>query len=162
LFADQAVAVPIVEDDPVGRRPELGECDLLYQEHELTPEDFVHFVELDEFRDDWRRLGLDVERDLWALQVLIMSDPDGPPVIRGTGGLRKIRFAPERWNVGKSGAVRVCYVYFPEHWTVLLVMAYGKNEKDDLSRDEKEGIRTYIDQVRRWFAKRDSQERQGG
>ena len=136
------------------RRPELAECNLLYQEHELTAEDFVHFVELDEFGDDWKQLGLDVERDLWALQILIMSDPDGPPVIPGTGGLRKIRFAPGRWKVGKRGAVRVCYVYFPNHWTVLLVMAYGKNEKDDLSLEEKQGIRTYIEEVKRWLAKR--------
>ena len=67
-----------------------------------------------------------------------------PPVIQGTGGLRKIRFAPSRWNTGKRGAVRVCYVYLQEYWTVLLVFAYGKHEKLDLTEDEKSGIKEYI------------------
>ena len=124
----------------------------MYQDHQLTPEDYLHFVELDEFGDDWERLGLDVDDDLWALQILIMSNPKGPPVIGGTGGLRKVRFAPRRWKTGKRGAVRVCYVYFPDHWIVLLVTAYAKREKDDLTDEEKAGIRTYIRQVEVWLA----------
>ena len=87
-----------------------------------------------------------------ALQLLIMCDPKGSPVIKGTGGLRKLRFAPQRWKVGKRGAVRVCYVYFPDHWTVLLVAAYGKKEKDNLTEEEKAGIRAYIKQVESWLA----------
>ena len=126
----------------------------MYQDHQLNPEDFLHFVELDGFRDDWHGLGLDDEQDDWALEVLIMCDPKGSPVIEETGGLRKIRFAPKRWNVGKRGAVRVCYVYFPDHWTVLLVAAYGKNQKDDLTAEEKRGIKTYIKQVEAWLAER--------
>ena len=119
----------------------------------MNPEDFLRFVELDEFQDDWKGLGLDVEHDLWDLQLLIMSAPGGPPVLPGTGGLRKVRFSPEGWEAGKSGAIRVCYVYFPDHRTVLLVIAYGKNEKDDLADAEKQGIRTYIEQVKAWLAK---------
>ena len=123
-----------------------------YRDQQLTPEDYLRFVELDEFRDDWKRLGLD-DDDLWTLQMLIMCDPKGPPVIRGTGGLRKVRFAPEGWGTGKRSAARVCYVYFADHWTVLLVAAYGKTEKDDLTNAEKAGIRTYIRQVESWLAK---------
>jgi len=134
-------------------RKRVTECTLLYQDHQLTPEDFLHFVELDGFRDDWEKLGLDDEHDDWALQILIMCNPKGAPVIKGTGGLRKLRFAPDRWKTGKRGAVRVCYVYFPDHWTVLLVAAYGKNEKDDLTQQERAGLKEYIGQVERWLAK---------
>jgi hypothetical protein len=31
---------------------------------QLHPGDLLHFVELDEFSDDWQRLGLNVENDL--------------------------------------------------------------------------------------------------
>ena len=120
----------------------------------LSPEDLLHFVELDEFRDDWEHLGLDVENDLWVLQIAIMSNPEGPPVISGTGGLRKIRFAPLEWHTGKRGAVRVCYVYLKEHWTVLLVMAYGKNEKLNLSAEEKRGIKEYISRTKKSLDKK--------
>ena len=123
-----------------------------YQGHDLNPEDFLHFVEMDEFRDDWKQLGLNDDEDTWALQSLIMCNPTSAPVVRGTGGLRKLRFAPERWNVGKSNAVRVCYVYFPKHWTVLLVAAYSKDEKDNLTDGEKAGIKKYIEQVESWLA----------
>jgi hypothetical protein len=123
----------------------------VYPRHELAPEEFLHFVETDEFGDDWKRLGLSVETDLWALQTLIMSAPEASPVIKGTGGLRKIRFAPEGWNCGKSGAVRVCYAYFKEHWTVLLVMAYGKGRKETLSAAEKAGIKEYLSIIQNYL-----------
>jgi hypothetical protein len=117
----------------------------------LQPEDFLHFIELDEFQQDWEQLGLNVESDLWELQNEIMRDPDAAPLIQGAGGLRKLRFSPSRWRVGKSGAIRVCYVYFQPHWTVLLVMAYGKNRKDNLTAAEKRDIAAYIRVVQAWF-----------
>lgn len=127
---------------------------LIYQPREISPEDFLHFVETDEFVDDWRQLGLNVEADLWALQALIMSAPEAGPVIRGTGGLRKLRFAPEEWGRGKSGTVRVCYAYFKEHWTVLLVMAYGKGEKETIAAGERAAIKKYLDQVKQYLDRR--------
>jgi hypothetical protein len=68
--------------------------------------------------------------------------------------LRKLRFAPPDWDTGKRGGVRVCYVYLKKHWTVLLVAAYDKHEKDDLTDAEKEGIRKYIQQVDKWLSRR--------
>src|SRR5438477_11253839 len=51
--------------------------------------------------------------DLAALEAEIMENPGGPPVMRGTGGLRKIRFAPPSFRRGKSGAMRVGFTHFP-------------------------------------------------
>jgi hypothetical protein len=117
----------------------------------LQPQELLHFVEFDEFQQDWKALGLDLENDLWDLQNAIMHDPEGSPVIQGTGGLRKMRLAPRRWGVGKRGAIRVCYVYFKARWTVLMVMAYGKNRKDNLTAAEKHDIARYIAVVQKWF-----------
>jgi hypothetical protein len=121
----------------------------------LQPAELLHFIELDEFQQDWSALGLAVEDDLWDLQHEIMHNPERAPVVPGTGGLRKMRFAPRRWGIGKSGAIRVCYVYFKPHWTVLLVMAYGKNRKDTLSAEEKRAIARYIRVVEQWFETRE-------
>ena len=123
-----------------------------YSKDQLSPEDFLHFVNLDEFTDDWHDLGLN-EDDLWALECLVMSDPKGPPRISGTGGLRKLRFAPERWHRGKSGAVRVLYVYFEEFWIVLLVKAYKKSSKENITEAEKQSIRRYIKATEKWLHK---------
>jgi hypothetical protein len=119
----------------------------------LRPEVFLHFVETDEFRDDWSKLKLDVETDLLAVQVAIMISPELYPVIQGTGGLRKARFSPEDSDGGKSGAIRVCYAYFKEHWTVFLVMAYVKGEKDNLSAEEKRYIKKYLEIIEDFLSK---------
>ena len=86
--------------------------------------------------------------------MFIMSAPEMAPVVPGTGGLRKLRFAPERWNRGKSGALRVCYAYFPKHWTVLLIMAFGKGSKETLSAAEKSGIKEYLSRIEKWLDQR--------
>jgi hypothetical protein len=112
----------------------------------LSSEDLLTFIELDGFSDDWRRLGLE-DTDLAALQIAIMCAPDKPPVIKGTGGLRKIRFAPKSWGTGKSGGARVCYAYFQQFSTVLLVVAYSKNEQDNISPQHRKAYRSLIERV---------------
>ncbi len=110
---------------------------LVFPKHALNPEELLNFIEMKGFVDDWERLKLDVEFDLLALQVAIMAAPRAAPVVSGTGGLRKLRFSPPGWKMGKRDAIRVCYVYFEDFWTVLLVVAYAKNEKGDLTAVEK-------------------------
>lgn len=128
-------------------------CPLFAPKHHFRPEDLLTFVEMDGFAADWKELGLDSD-DLLALQVMIMSGPTGAPIVQGTGGLRKIRFAPARWRTGKRGAARVCYVYFEEWRIVLLVIAYSKGQQDDLTAQEKKVIRGLIARERVAFSKR--------
>lgn len=58
------------------------------------------FIQTREFTKNWDGLGLD-DDDLRRLELQIISDPQIGAVIRGTGKLRKMRFALE--NGGKSG-----------------------------------------------------------
>jgi hypothetical protein len=125
----------------------------LLHSHDLQPEDVLTFVEMHGFYDDWKDLRLN-DDDLHALQVLIMVQPAAAPVLEGSGGLRKIRFAPSRWKVGKSGAARICYVYFPEWHIVLLVTAYSKDEQDDIPPGHRAAYRRVIERIEREFAKR--------
>jgi hypothetical protein len=117
----------------------------------IRPEDLLHFVYLEEFEQDWSELHAnDIdEMSLWALEILIMGNPTGPSVIPGTGGLRKIRFSREGSDRGKSGGERICYAYFPDHHVVVMVIAFGKNDKENLSQAEKQGIKKYLDYIRR-------------
>ncbi len=121
----------------------------------LSPEDLLTFVYLDEFKDDWSAIFRNDsdELSLWALEVVIMTSPDGPPVIPGTGGLRKMRFGDASQNVGKSGAARVCYAYFQEHNIVLMVMAYPKSRQANLTADEKKSIKKYLEITKTWLDK---------
>jgi len=114
--------------------------------------DLLTFVYLDEFMDDWKKLygSDDDEESLWALEIAIMSAPDGPPVVPGTGGLRKLRFGSAEVS-GKSGGNRICYAYFPEFYIVLMMLAYPKNRQINLTNEQKEGVREYLNQVKRWL-----------
>jgi hypothetical protein len=114
--------------------------------------DLLSFIELRPFADGWRELGL-TDDDALALQMAILQRPKGFPVVQGTGGLRKMRFAPPNWRKGKSGAVRVGYAYLEKYGTVLLVIAYPKTEKDDLTPQEKQAIRRLLARVEQEFAK---------
>ena len=99
------------------------------------------FIQTKEFSSNWERLGFR-DDDLRRLELDIMSDPSKYPVMQGTGGLRKARFAFE--NQGKSGGVRVCYVDFVIKETIYLITIYPKNEKDNLSKDERNEIKKMI------------------
>lgn len=54
-------------------------------------------------------MGLN-DDDLARLQRELLEDPKVGPVMQGTGGVRKMRFAFE--DRGKSGSARVIYVDF--------------------------------------------------
>ena len=91
-------------------------------------------------------MGLD-DDDLRDLEMAIMAGPAATPVEPGTGGMRKLRFSPERWHRGKRGGGRACYAYFPDHCIVLLLTAYDKTRRDQLTAKQKATIRGLIEEV---------------
>lgn len=99
------------------------------------------FVELPIFRSRWKDMGLN-DDDLKRLQEELLADPKIGAVMRGTGGVRKMRFAFEQR--GKSGSVRVIYVDFEVYEKIFLITAYPKNEKDNLTDSERNEIKQLI------------------
>lgn len=126
--------------------PIRTKCKLVYPAGHFQPLTIATFVEMEGFTADWESMKL-TDDDLQALQISIMTNPKGPPVIRGTGGLRKLRFAPARMNCGKRDAMRICYAYFEGYGVVLLVVAYPKNVKDNLTPAECKAIKLLLKDV---------------
>jgi len=93
------------------------------------------FIESIEFTD-WFEAYLGDE-GLLALQRVLLDDPDAGDVMPGCGGLRKLRVADPRRGKGKRGGARVIYLHVEEANVIFLVTVYGKNQKDDLSADDK-------------------------
>lgn len=100
------------------------------------------FVELPSFRNDWKALGL-TDTDLRRLQEELLTNPQIGSVMRGTGGIRKMRFAFE--NRGKSGSVRVIYVDFEIREKLYLLTAYPKSEKDNLTKAERNELKKLVE-----------------
>jgi hypothetical protein len=106
---------------------------------EFDPVEWPKFIELPGFSRAWTSLGLS-DGDLTALQAAILDGPDRYPVISGTGGLRKIRFARPGEGRGKSGSYRACYACFLGNGVVVLAMVYGKGEQTDLTMAQRRSI----------------------
>jgi hypothetical protein len=64
------------------------------------------------------------------MEAAICADPLGAPIIPGSGGIRKIRWAAP--GKGKRGGVRVIYFFNVSPSVVYLLTAYAKAEREDL------------------------------
>ncbi len=71
------------------------------------------------------------EADQRAMEATIVADPGVPPVIRGTGGLRKVRWAG--LGRGKRGGIRTIYFRHGRSDSIYLLTAYAKADREDLS-----------------------------
>ncbi|WP_338885667.1 MULTISPECIES: type II toxin-antitoxin system RelE/ParE family toxin [Xenorhabdus] len=92
----------------------------------------IEFIETSLFTRQIKDIATDEE--LKELQRELIESPEKGDLIRGTGGLRKIRMAIG--SQGKSGSARVIYFLATEE-IIYLVMAYPKNKKDRLTDAEK-------------------------
>ena len=61
----------------------------------------------------------------------IAAAPGTAPIIRGTGGIRKLRWAGS--GRGKRGGIRTIYFYQTDLEAIYLLTAYAKSERDDLT-----------------------------
>jgi len=75
------------------------------------------------------------------LQSVLMLRPDAGSVIRGSGGLRKIR-----WGLpgsGKRGALRIIYFWSPPD-TIFMLFPYRKTDQEDLTREQLKLVREMV------------------
>ena len=82
------------------------------------------------------------EDDLRELQSFLLEHPEIAPVIQGTGGIRKLRWACK--GRGKSGSLRMIYLDMKSSGLIYLITVFGKDEKDNLSSKEKQAIKAYV------------------
>ena len=103
------------------------------------------FYEMKHFTKKWLELGFS-DDELSQLQQSLLENPKAGDVMRGTGGLRKIRFAFP--NSGKSGSVRVCYIDIEGVLEIHFIDVFAKNEKENLSKAERNAIKTVVEQIK--------------
>ena len=65
------------------------------------------------------------------LQHFLAEHPKSGDVIRGSGGLRKLRWNTN--NSGKSGGIRNIYYHYEEKSLILMIFVYEKNKIEDLT-----------------------------
>lgn len=111
------------------------------------------FVELNTFLTQWKSYRLD-DNDLFELEIMLMQTSKEHPVIQGTGGLRKVRFVPERLNKGKSGAYRIIYLDMEDNEIIVLFVAYNKDTQDNLNLSEKAELKQLVEQLKSYYRRK--------
>lgn len=77
-----------------------------------------------------RLIGNYLDDDEYArLQRHLVNHPEDGPVVRGSGGVRKLRWSVS--NKGKSGGVRVIY-YIRDGDSFWMLTVYSKGELDTI------------------------------
>lgn len=105
-------------------------------------EEIPHFIELpifERYREDY--LNDDEYR---GLQKLLIGNPEAGKVIKGTGGLRKVRYGDKKRGKGTRGGIRIIYYYQLSETRFLMFTLYNKGEMTDLSEDEKSAFRKVL------------------
>jgi len=78
----------------------------------------------------------------------LAAQPRAGDLIQGTGGIRKLRWA--RGGRGKSGGVRVIYYFHSDRIPLYLLTVFGKGEKADLSKGERNELAKLVDALKRY------------
>lgn len=76
------------------------------------------------------------------LQLYLMDRPDAGDIIRGSGGVRKLRWGLQ--GQGKRGGVRVIYYWITKDDQILFLTVYAKSEASDLSQDAIKAMREIV------------------
>ena len=70
--------------------------------------------------------------------------------MQGTGGIRKLRWS--RQGGGKSGGVRVIYYFRNENMPLYLLTIFGKGEKANLSKAERNELAKLVQILVQWWS----------
>lgn len=105
------------------------------------------FVELPPF--ERYRAGYLTDDEFREFQLMLLKNPACGDVIQHTGGLRKVRFGDGRRNKGKRGGIRVIYYWYLEKSHFLLFTLYDKDQKDDLTKAQRDSLREMLEQARK-------------
>lgn len=78
------------------------------------------------------------------LQGALVLDPEAGDLIKDTGGLRKLRWSQQQRGKGKRGGIRVIYYWYVKGSLIYMLLAYSKNERDDLSAAQKRVLKRLV------------------
>ena len=81
------------------------------------------------------------------MEAAIVANPRGTPVIPGTGGIRKLRWAGS--GRGKRGGIRTIYFYHAGPETIYMLTAYAKADRDDLTPDDKKALSRLVAAIKK-------------
>ena len=97
----------------------------------------MNIVRTKRYLKDLKRIGATASQAA-SIEAMIAANPTVGDVIQGLAGLRKMRFA--LGGRGKRGGGRAIYFLLVSDDTAILLTAYAKNDRDDLTPDQRRAL----------------------
>jgi hypothetical protein len=87
------------------------------------------------------------EEERLAMEFFIACAPESHPVIPGSGGFRKARWA--RQGQGKSGGFRVIYFFLLEPGRIYMAAIFAKSRQENLSAADQNVLTRLAAQIKK-------------
>ena len=84
------------------------------------------------------------DKEYRKLQGALVGKPTLGSLIRGSGGLRKVRWGLP--GMGKRGGVRVIYYWAVNEEQLFMLLVYPKSERDDLTPTQLRILRKLVEE----------------
>jgi len=104
------------------------------------------FIYTKMFDEKWDKLSLS-DDDLIPLEEHLLENPKAGIVVKGTNGLRKLR-----WKLpdsGKSSGIRVAYIDVVVSDKIYILDLFPKNEKDNYTDSERKILKQLVGELKK-------------
>jgi hypothetical protein len=109
----------------------------------------LEFIEFPAFTNRLMALAKEHADDvLLEIQNDLLANPKRGKVVQGTAGVRKARATDPARGKGKRGGFRYLYFYIERDGQIFLLMVFSKDERDDLTKDQKKTLAKLIRELR--------------
>ena len=92
-----------------------------------------------------RKLMSEAERQ--KMEAAIVADPGRASLLRGTGGIRKLRWKGS--GRGKRGGIRTIYFHHVGPEAIYMLTAYAKADRDDLTAADRKALSRLVAAIKK-------------
>lgn len=101
---------------------------------------FIESPAFERYRPDYLS-----DEEYRAFQNILLEQPKSGDVIKGSGGIRKVRYSQKNRGKGKRGGIRVIYYWLDARHRFYLITLYNKGEMTDLSPNETKALKKLVE-----------------
>jgi len=105
----------------------------------------------DQFMKQWKKLKRKFKVDDDELEKLVRhltNYPDDGDSDDELDGVCKLRWRITKQNIGKSGGIRIIYLYVDKYETIFLLRCYSKGQQEVLTAKEKKSVRQQVRELK--------------
>ena len=81
------------------------------------------------------------------MEAAIVADPRSASLLRGTGGIRKLRWKGS--GRGKRGGIRTIYFHHVGPEAIYMLTAYAKADRDDLTAADRRALSRLVAAIKK-------------